>query len=91
MAGAIGTTTPTTLADGDIFIGIQATEGTNLNAFQLPRFFNKANCDCTTQVFLFFTLTASGFAKRSSVPIGNVSYWIGSSCNDPILQKTAGA
>jgi hypothetical protein len=89
-AGTIGTT-PTTgsLADGDIFIGIQQTEGTNLGMFDLPRFFNKANCDCDTPVFLFFTLTSTGFAKRTVVPNGNVYFYIGANCNDPLLQKTS--
>jgi hypothetical protein len=88
-AGTTGTTTTTTgLADGDIFIGVQQTEGANLAAFDLQRFFNKANCDCDTPVFLYFTLTASGFAKRGLVPTGTVSFWIGSQCSDPILQKT---
>jgi hypothetical protein len=85
--GTIGTTTAS-LADGDIFIGVQQTEGSNLAAFDLARFFNKANCDCDTPVFLYFTLTASGFAKRSLVPTGTISFWIGSQCNDAILQKT---
>jgi hypothetical protein len=92
VPGAAGTTgtTPTTgsLADGDIFIGVQATEGSNLSMFDLARFFNKAACDCDTPVFLYFTLTSSGFAKRTLVPSGNLLFFIGSSCNDPILQKT---
>jgi len=87
VAGSTGTTTAS-LADGDIFIGVQQTEGANLAAFDLARFFNKANCDCDTPVFLYFTLTNTGFAKRGVVPTGTVSYWIGSQCNDPILQKT---
>ena len=86
--GTLGTTTTASLADGDIFIGIQATEGSNLNSFDLARFFNVANCNCDTPVFLYFTLTQSGFAKRAVVPQGTVSFWIGSQCNDPILQKT---
>jgi MYXO-CTERM domain-containing protein len=88
-AGITGTTTTTaSLADGDIFIGIQATEGANLAAFDLARFFNKANCECNVPVFVFFTLTQTGFAKRSIVPQGTVSFWVGSSCNDPLLQRT---
>ena len=71
-AGTLGTTTTTaaTLADGDIFIGIQATEGANLTDFDLARFFNKDNCDCDTPVYGFVTLTASGLAKRTAVPDG---------------------
>jgi MYXO-CTERM domain-containing protein len=88
VAGTTGTTTTASLADGDIFIGVQQTEGANLAAFDLARFFNKANCDCKTPVFLYFTLTNTGFAKRLAVPSGNLSFWIGSQCADPILQKT---
>jgi hypothetical protein len=87
-AGTTGTTTTAPLADGDIFIGIQQQEGSNLSTFDLARFFNKANCDCDVPVFVFFTLTASGFAKRSQVPTGTVSFFVGSQCQDPILQKT---
>jgi hypothetical protein len=84
--GATGTTA--SLAAGDIFIGVQQTQGANLAAFDLARFFNKANCDCDTDVFLYFTLTASGFAKRGTVPTGTVSFWIGSQCDNALLQKT---
>jgi hypothetical protein len=87
-AGTTGTTTTASLADGDIFVGIQQTEGANLSNFYLARFFNQAACQCKTPVFLYFTLTSTGFAKRASVPEGTLSFWVGSSCNDPILQKT---
>ncbi|HVU51900.1 MAG TPA: hypothetical protein VHL80_14485 [Polyangia bacterium] len=91
-AGSTGTTTTTTasLADGDIFIGVQQTEGANLAAFDLQRFFNKANCDCDTPVFLYFTLTNTGFAKRGLVPTGTVSFWVGAGCaTDVLTQKTS--
>jgi hypothetical protein len=90
-AGTTGTTTtPTTtsLSDGDIFIGVQQTEGANLSAFDLARFFNVANCQCNTPVFFYFTLTSTGFAKRALVPNGNLLFFVGTSCNDLILQKT---
>ena len=87
-AGTIGTTTTASLADGDVFIGVQATEGANLTDFDLLRFFNQANCNCDTPVFLFFALTSSGLSKRSAVPTGTLYFLVGSSCNDPILMKT---
>jgi hypothetical protein len=89
-AGTTGTTTTTTttLAAGDVFIGVQQTEGSNLPAFDLARFFNKANCDCDTPVFLYFTLTSTGFAKRALVPTGKVDFLIGSGCDNIITQKT---
>jgi hypothetical protein len=86
-AGTTGTTAATLVA-GDIFIGIQQTQGTNLAAFDLARFFNKANCDCNLPVFVYFTLTSTGFAKRPAVPAGTVSFWVGTQCGDPILQRT---
>lgn len=85
-AGTTGTTAAT-LADGDIFIGIQQQEGSNLAAFDLARFFNKANCDCDAPVFIYYTLTASGFAKRSTVTTGTVTFWVGSQCSMPLLQQ----
>jgi hypothetical protein len=85
--GAAGTS-GSVLAAGDIFIGVQQTEGSNLSNFDLARFFNKANCDCSTPVFLFYTLTSSGFAKRGLVANGTVSFWIGSGCDNIITQKT---
>jgi hypothetical protein len=92
VAGTTGTTgtgtTTGSLADGDIFIGVQQTEGANLSAFDLARFFNVSNCQCNTPVFFYFTLTSTGFAKRALVPSGNLLFFVGSSCNDPILQKT---
>ena len=87
-AGTLGTTTTSALADGDIFIGIQATEGANLSDFDLARFFNVAHCNCNTPIFLYFTLTQTGFAKRGVIPQGTVSFWVGSQCNDPLLQRT---
>ena len=86
LTGAAGTT-GSTLTSTDVFIGIQQTEGSNLNDFQLPRFFNKMNCDCSTPIFIYATLTASGFAKRSTVPTGTVSFWIGSQCDNVTYQR----
>jgi hypothetical protein len=82
-AGTTGLATPTTLAATDFFIGVQATEGTNLNVYQLPRFFNKANCDCDVPVYIFVALTASGLAKRSSLAqttTGKIQVFVGTNC-----------
>jgi hypothetical protein len=88
-AGTTGTTTATTgtLATTDFFIGVQAVEGSNLTNFQLLTFFDRANCLCNKDVFLYYTLTESGISKRSTTPAGTVSFWVGSSCGDPILQR----
>jgi hypothetical protein len=89
-AGAIGTTTPTTLVAADFFIGVQSTPGTNLNSFQLPRFFNQQNCNCDTPIYIYVTLEQSGFAKRSGLVQGNAGkfqIWAGPSlCDQPIYQ-----
>ena len=90
IAGTTGTTvTPTTLTSDDFFIGIQSTEGINLNVYDLPRFFNKANCDCDVPVYVYVTLTASGLAKRSTfstTTAGKFQIWVGSMCDQPLLQ-----
>ena len=88
-AGITGTTTPTTgtLSATDFFIGVQAVEGSNLTNFQLLSFFDRANCLCNKTVFIYYTLLASGLAQRATTPAGTVSFWVGSSCGDPILQK----
>jgi hypothetical protein len=83
-AGTTGTTG--TLAQTDFFIGIQQQEGSNLAAFDLARFFNKANCDCETPVFLYFTLTSTGIAKRSTTPTGTVKFFVGQQCDQILLQ-----
>jgi hypothetical protein len=89
VAGTTGTTTAASLADGDLFIGVQQTEGSNLAPFDLARFFNKANCDCETPIFLYFTLTASGTLKRSAgVPTGTVKFFVGQNCSDIIFQPS---
>jgi len=71
------------LAPADFFIGIQRENGVNLTDFEVERFFNKANCDCNTPVFIFVTLLPSGFAKRNIGMQGNMDFWIGSDCANP--------
>jgi hypothetical protein len=83
--GTAGTTG--TLAQTDFFIGIQQAEGSNLAAFDLLRFFNKANCDCDTPVFLYYTLTTSGFAKRATTPTGTVTFLVGTNCDQLLLRN----
>jgi uncharacterized protein (TIGR03382 family) len=86
-AGTTGTATVGTLATTDLFIGIQHPQGANLRAFDLPRFFNKQHCDCTEPIYIYVTLTASGFPKRASTPTGTVEFWVGQQC-DQILYRT---
>lgn len=79
--------TGTQLAPEDIFIGVQHEKGANLSDFDVARFFNKANCDCDEQVFLYFALNPSGVAKRTQIPkTGNVQFWVGSLCDNPLVR-----
>ncbi|HTA20062.1 MAG TPA: hypothetical protein VK989_12260, partial [Polyangia bacterium] len=88
-AGTTATTTTTTLTSADFFIGIQTTPGTNLNTFQLPRFFNQQNCNCDTPVYVYVTLEPSGFAKRAMLTqssAGKFQIWVGTDCDTLTLQ-----
>jgi len=82
-AGTIGAFT----AD-DFFIGVQYPKDHNLSDFDVARFFNKANCDCDTEVTVYIALTDTGFAKKMTGVdnTGNIEYWIGTSCADPNLR-----
>ncbi|MDB4981110.1 MAG: hypothetical protein JWM82_1862 [Myxococcales bacterium] len=86
QTGTAGTTGTTSFADADFFIGVQATNGVNLSTFDLPKFFNKGNCDCSTPVWVYTTLTASGFAKRALVQPGTIEVLVGTNCNMPIYR-----
>jgi hypothetical protein len=81
LGGAIGTTT-TTLTTDDLRIVPQQEAGTAFTVFDLARFFNISNCQCATPVFLFFTFTTSGFAKRALLPQGTIEFWAGTACDD---------
>src|SRR5262245_14667747 len=71
----------TSLGSGDFFIGVQFPAGHNLSDFDVARFFNKANCDCDREVFIYIALTDSGFAKRTTIDrTGSIEFWIGSDC-----------
>jgi hypothetical protein len=73
----------TSLGSGDFFIGVQIPAGHNLSTFDQARFFNKANCDCDTQVFVYVALTDSGFAKRALIDqTGNIEFWVGTDCGN---------
>jgi hypothetical protein len=79
----VGGGTGTQFDPADFFIGVQHEQGSNLRDFEVKRFFNKANCDCSEPVFLYFALQPTGVQKRSLVNRnGNVEIWIGSNCSD---------
>jgi hypothetical protein len=72
----------TTFAAADIFVGVQQIPTVNLSDFDVARFFNKAHCDCSTPVYIFVALQASGIAKRATVTgqTGTVSIVLGPGC-----------
>jgi MYXO-CTERM domain-containing protein len=75
----------TAFAAGDFFTAIQqqTTPPVSLTTFELSRFFNKANCDCSTHVNVFIALLGTGIAKRATAGIttGTVSIVLGNGCN----------
>jgi hypothetical protein len=88
--GTLGTTGTggsggTAFAAGDFFTSIQQQSDppVSLTTFQLSRFFNKANCDCSTPVNVFLALLSSGIAKRQTAGIttGTVSVVLGTGCS----------
>ena len=81
LGGATGTTATTFTAD-DFHIVVQQKKGAAFRDFDLQRFFNIGNCQCQVPVYLYFTLSASGFAKRTQLPEGTIEFWTGLSCND---------
>jgi hypothetical protein len=75
----------TAFAAGDFFLAIQqqTDPAVSLTTFELSRFFNKANCDCSTPVNVFIALLSSGIAKRATAGIttGLLSIVLGAGCN----------
>jgi len=87
--GTGGTTGASALAASDFFIGVQAQAGSNLSDFAVARFFNKATCDCTVPIFIFYALLPSGQAKRAAIvaTTGSVEFWIGQNCDNPFVRN----
>jgi hypothetical protein len=75
----------TAFAAGDFFTSIQQQTDppVSLTTFELSRFFNKANCDCSTPVNVFISMLSSGIAKRATagVTTGLLSIVLGAGCN----------
>lgn len=67
----------------DFFLGVQQFPPVNLTTFQLARFFNKANCDCSAPINLFISLLGTGVAKRSTsgVTSGTLYVVLGTGCS----------
>ena len=75
----------TAFAAGDFFMAVQQQSDppVSLTTFELSRFFNKANCDCSTPVNVFISMLSSGIAKRATagVTTGLLSIVLGAGCN----------
>jgi hypothetical protein len=78
--GTLGTTT--TFTSDDFAVVVQESPGAAFPDFDLQRFFNVANCQCKVPVYLFFTLSSSGFQKKAGLPEGSIEFWAGLGCND---------
>ena len=80
--GTGGSTGTSTFSASDFFVGVQQTQGVNLSAFDVSRFFNQARCNCSTPVDLFIAIEPQSVAKRTTVTNvqGNISVILGNGC-----------
>jgi len=70
-------------APEDLYIGVQHPDGRNLGDAEVRRFFNRANCDCSEPVTLYFTFNEGGVAKLDTLSRnGQLQIWIGTACDD---------
>ena len=81
VGGSTGVGT-TTFTPDDFRIVPQELPGAAYRDFVLQRVFNVANCRCQLPIYMFFTLSTSGFQKRSALPAGSIEFWAGLQCND---------
>jgi hypothetical protein len=85
-----GGTSGSSFQSSDFFMGVQQFPPVNLTTFQLARFFNKANCDCSAPVNLFISLLPTGVAKRSTsgITTGTLSVVLGNGCSSILGLQT---
>lgn len=75
------------LADADIFVSVQKTQGTNLTARDQARFLNRAGCACKSKVWLRAIVLPSSAGKALAVdPSATVSSYVGADCNNSSLR-----
>ncbi len=81
--GTGGNTGTSTFSASDFFVGVQQTQGVNLSAFDVARFFNQAHCNCSTPVYLFIAIQPQSVGKRTTVTNvqGNISVVLGNGCS----------
>ena len=84
LGGATGTTA---LTSDDLLVVVQSQPGVALPDFDLQRFFNVQNCNCNTPVFVYFTFSQSGFAKKPTLPDGTIEFWTGLNCNNVTVRN----
>lgn len=87
QTGAAGATGTTSLAASDLLIAVQQSPGVALPDFDLQRFFNVANCNCNVPVYIFFTFSQTGFAKKATLPDGTIEFWTGLNCNNVTVRN----
>jgi hypothetical protein len=88
--GTAGTTgNGSTFSASDFFIGAQQTQGVNLSAFDVARFFDKAHCDCSTPVYVFIAILPQSVSKRTAITSapGSISVVLGPDCTDVLTQS----
>ncbi|HEY4396012.1 MAG TPA: hypothetical protein VGP64_18235 [Polyangia bacterium] len=84
ITGTGGTTGSSAFQQSDFFVSVQHVEQpVSLTTFELQRFFNLANCDCSRPINLFISLLSTGIAKRATAAIttGTVSVVLGQGCS----------
>jgi len=82
-----GGTTTSTFAPEDFFVRMQDVPLHTISDFDVARYFNKARCDCSQNVYVYVSLSSTGLAKQATVPRqGNLEVWLGSQCNDYTLR-----
>ena len=78
-----GGTTSSTFAPEDFFVRMQDIPLHTLSDFDVARYFNKARCDCSQNVYVYVSLSSAGLAKQQAVSRqGNLEVWLGTTCND---------
>ncbi len=82
QTGVGGASGAAALAAADLLIVVQSMPGVAIPDFDLQRFFNINNCQCNTPVYVFFTFTQSGFAKKRSLGAGTIEFFAGLNCNN---------
>src|SRR5450432_681462 len=86
--GVIGTTTGGALTDADIYVSFQRTQDENLTDLDRSLFLNKANCECSSIVWVKAVILPSASVRAAAVPSSaSVSMYVGNAC-DPTVSTS---